>query len=118
LSATVQVVAYALFIDDGDEVLVDEKDVMNVDRAVVTRTSVSRSRSAGTRVPMVRPDTSSRSNVRSGTSGVILVPAGTWHNVVNVGNGPLKVSALYAPPEHARGAVHATTSDADSAEHH
>jgi mannose-6-phosphate isomerase-like protein (cupin superfamily) len=49
---------------------------------------------------------------------VILVPAGTWHNVVNIGDGPLKVYALYAPPEHAHGTVHATKSDADAAEHH
>jgi len=49
---------------------------------------------------------------------VILVPAGTWHNVVNVGTGPLKVYALYAPPEHPHGTVHATKAEADAAEHH
>jgi mannose-6-phosphate isomerase-like protein (cupin superfamily) len=49
---------------------------------------------------------------------VILVPAGTWHNVVNIGDGPLKVYALYAPPEHNHGTVHATKTDADAAEHH
>jgi mannose-6-phosphate isomerase-like protein (cupin superfamily) len=53
-----------------------------------------------------------------GDDWVILVPAGTWHNVVNVGDGPLKVYALYAPPEHAHGTVHATKADSDSAEHH
>ena len=47
---------------------------------------------------------------------VILVPAGTWHNVVNIGDEPLKVYALYAPPEHPHGTVHATKADAD--EHH
>jgi mannose-6-phosphate isomerase-like protein (cupin superfamily) len=49
---------------------------------------------------------------------VILVPAGTWHNVVNIGDGPLKVYALYAPPEHPHGTVHPTKADADAAEHH
>ena len=49
---------------------------------------------------------------------VILVPAGTWHNVVNTGDDPLKVYAIYAPPEHAHGTVHATKADADAAEHH
>jgi len=49
---------------------------------------------------------------------VILVPAGTWHNVVNIGDGPLKVYALYAPPEHPPGTVHATKADADADEHH
>lgn len=47
---------------------------------------------------------------------VILVPAGTWHNVLNIGDGPLKVYALYAPPEHPHGTVHPTKADAD--EHH
>jgi mannose-6-phosphate isomerase-like protein (cupin superfamily) len=49
---------------------------------------------------------------------VILVPAGMWHNVVNIGDGPLKVYALYAPPEHPHGTVHATKADADADEHH
>jgi mannose-6-phosphate isomerase-like protein (cupin superfamily) len=48
----------------------------------------------------------------------ILVPAGTWHNVVNIGDRALKVYALYAPPEHAHGTVHATKAEADAAEHH
>jgi mannose-6-phosphate isomerase-like protein (cupin superfamily) len=49
---------------------------------------------------------------------VILVPAGTWHNVVNIGDVPLKVYALYAPPEHGHGTVHPTKADADADEHH
>lgn len=42
----------------------------------------------------------------------ILIPAGTWHNVVNVGNRPLKVYSLYAPPNHPFGTVHNTKADA------
>lgn len=38
----------------------------------------------------------------------IFVPAGTWHNVVNTGNKPLKLYSIYAPPQHPRGTVHAT----------
>lgn len=38
----------------------------------------------------------------------IMVPAGTWHNVINTGNKPLKVYAIYAPPHHPRGTVHVT----------
>lgn len=30
----------------------------------------------------------------------IMVPAGTWHNVTNTGDGPLKLFSVYAPPEH------------------
>ena len=43
----------------------------------------------------------------------IIVPAGTWHNVVNVGNKPLKVYSLYAPPQHPSGTVHKTKADAE-----
>lgn len=35
----------------------------------------------------------------------VFVPAGTWHNVVNIGRIPLKVSAIYAPPHHPAGTV-------------
>ncbi|NMF06092.1 cupin domain-containing protein [Clostridium beijerinckii] len=38
----------------------------------------------------------------------IMVPAGTWHNIINTGNKPLKVYAIYAPPHHPRGTVHVT----------
>lgn len=48
----------------------------------------------------------------------ILVPAGTWHNVTNTGDAPLRVYALYAPPEHAHGTVHLSKADADADEHH
>ena len=43
----------------------------------------------------------------------ILIPAGTWHNIVNVGNRPLKLYSLYAPPKHPRGTVHKTKEDAE-----
>ena len=43
----------------------------------------------------------------------ILIPAGTWHNIVNVGNRPLKLYSLYAPPAHPFGTVHRTRDDAD-----
>jgi len=42
----------------------------------------------------------------------IIVPAGVWHNVVNTGDGDLKLYSLYAPPEHPDGAVHRTKADA------
>ncbi|CUU48637.1 cupin domain-containing protein [Clostridium beijerinckii] len=38
----------------------------------------------------------------------IIIPAGTWHNVINTGNKPLKVYSIYAPPKHPRGTVHVT----------
>lgn len=44
---------------------------------------------------------------------VVFIPAGTWHNVVNTGRNALKVSSVYAPPNHPRGTVHFTKSDAE-----
>jgi len=46
----------------------------------------------------------------------VIVPCGTWHNVVNEGDGELKLYSLYAPPEHPDGTVHPTKADADAAE--
>ena len=48
----------------------------------------------------------------------VLVPAGTWHNLINTGTGPLKLYSLYAPPQHARGAFHATKAEAEKEEHY
>lgn len=45
----------------------------------------------------------------------IFVPAGTWHNIINTGNRPLKIYSIYAPPQHPFGTVHKTKADA---EHH
>lgn len=49
-----------------------------------------------------------------------MIPAGTWHNIINTGNKPLKVYSIYAPPQHPRGTVHETKADAEAAEenHH
>jgi len=47
----------------------------------------------------------------------IIIPAGTWHNVVNTGDGDLKVYSLYSPPEHPPNTVHRTKADAMAAEH-
>ena len=48
----------------------------------------------------------------------IVVPAGARHNIRNTGNKPLRISTLYAPPEHADGTVHRTRSDAERATEH
>ena len=42
----------------------------------------------------------------------IIIPAGTWHNIVNVGRCNLKLYSLYAPPKHPFGTVHQTKKDA------
>ena len=50
-------------------------------------------------------------------SDAILIPAGTWHNVVNVGRCPLKLYSVYAPPQHPMDTVHRTKADAERAGH-
>jgi mannose-6-phosphate isomerase-like protein (cupin superfamily) len=53
--------------------------------------------------------------VRAG--GVVVVPAGTYHNVINASKtSPLKLSTLYAPPNHPEGTVHQTKAEAEAAE--
>ena len=47
----------------------------------------------------------------------VIVPAGTWHNVINTGGTPLKLYSIYTPPEHPPETVHRTKADADAAEH-
>lgn len=38
----------------------------------------------------------------------IFVPAGTWHNLINTGNRPLKLYSIYAPPQHPKGTIQKT----------
>ena len=54
------------------------------------------------------------SPVRAGQ--VVLVPAGTRHNFINRGSGPLRLWTVYAPPEHRPGTIHHTKAEADAAE--
>lgn len=42
----------------------------------------------------------------------LLVPAGTEHNIINVGEIPLKFYTIYSPAHHIDGRVHATKQDA------
>jgi mannose-6-phosphate isomerase-like protein (cupin superfamily) len=42
----------------------------------------------------------------------ILIPAGSWHNVTNIGEEPMQVYAIYAPAHHKPGKIHKTASDA------
>lgn len=44
----------------------------------------------------------------------ILVPAGTWHNITNIGTTPMQVYAIYAPAHHTPDKVQATAASAES----
>ena len=50
---------------------------------------------------------------------VIIVPAGTKHNIVNSQESPMKLYTLYMPPHHKDGVVHASKAEAeaDSTDH-
>lgn len=50
----------------------------------------------------------------------VFVPAGTWHNIVNAGDEPLKLYSIYAKPEHPHSTVHEDYDEAMAAEaeHH
>ena len=50
---------------------------------------------------------------RAMTNDVIFVPAGTWHNVINMGRIPLRLASVYAPPHHPRGTIHRTKREAE-----
>lgn len=43
----------------------------------------------------------------------IQVPAGTWHDVINTGDEPLRLYTVYAPVHHAVGIIHETAEDAE-----
>lgn len=36
------------------------------------------------------------------TGDAVFIPAGTWHNIINAGRRPIKISSIYAPPHHPR----------------
>ena len=54
-----------------------------------------------------------------GAGGAVVVPAGTYHNVINTSpTKPLKLYTVYTPPQHPDGTVHKTKDEAEAAEHH
>ncbi len=45
----------------------------------------------------------------AGPGSAVVVPAGTYHNVINVSpTKPLKLYTVYTPPQHPDGTVHKT----------
>ena len=53
--------------------------------------------------------------------GAVIVPAGTFHNVINASSSePLMLYTIYSPPNHPDGTIHKTKADAEAAEaaHH
>ena len=44
----------------------------------------------------------------------VIVPAGSWHNVTNIGDEPMQVYTVYAPQHHTPGKVHQNKAIADT----
>ncbi len=50
-------------------------------------------------------------------SDAVVVPAGTYHNVINKSKtNPLKLYTVYSPPNHPDGTIHKTKAEAEEAE--
>ncbi len=47
----------------------------------------------------------------------VIVPAGSRHNVRNIGSAPLRFNTLYGPPEHKDGIIQATKAEAEARHH-
>lgn len=41
----------------------------------------------------------------------IVIPAGKWHNLINIGNTPIKLYSIYAPTNHPQGVCQPTKND-------
>ncbi len=52
-----------------------------------------------------------------GPDYAVFVPAGKWHNLINVGDKPVKLYSIYSPVEHPHGTVQQTFEEAEAAEH-
>ncbi|RPI07699.1 MAG: cupin domain-containing protein, partial [Zetaproteobacteria bacterium] len=49
---------------------------------------------------------------------IVIVPAGTTHNIINTGSAPLRLCALYAPPNRRDRVVHHTRDSAEADNEH
>jgi mannose-6-phosphate isomerase-like protein (cupin superfamily) len=70
----------------------------------------------GTATVYTGPSEDNLDSWQASNDDAVLVPAGTWHNLVNSGDIPLKVYSIYAPPQHPHGTVQATKEEADREE--
>lgn len=57
-------------------------------------------------------------NVIAKEDEVVIIPAGSEHNVINVGHNVLKLYTIYAPPNHPDGTIHKDKAEAEEYEKH
>ena len=61
-------------------------------------------------------DNTDEHEIRDGFA--VVVPAGTWHNVINTSSEkPLRLYTIYSPAHHPDGTIHKTKEEAMAAEH-
>lgn len=53
---------------------------------------------------------------QAGPSDAVIVPAGTWHNLISKGDEALRLYSIYSPVQHPHGTVHVTKMEAEKAE--
>ena len=82
-----------------------------------SRARMRRIQQGSAQVEFGRNENSVDETHEAGEDWAVIVPSGVWHNVVNTGDGELKLYSLYSPPEHPDGTVHRTKAEADAAEH-
>jgi mannose-6-phosphate isomerase-like protein (cupin superfamily) len=87
-------------IPPGDEI---GEEIHEVDQILTFVSGVGEARISGEKRKVAQGD-------------LVVVPAGRTHNFVNTGPNPLVLYTVYAPPEHADGAVHRTKAEAEEAE--
>jgi len=54
--------------------------------------------------------------IRDGSA--IVIPAGTRHNIINTGEGEMKLYTIYSPPNHRDGVVHLTKEEGEADDEH
>lgn len=119
------------FIDDLEELAEDNRDFRQVLYTGPHLQLVVMSLAPGEDIgEEVHPDTDQFFRVESGKGEAsieghttwiegdvaIVVPAGSRHNIRNTGDRPLRLSTLYAPPQHPAGTIHHTRAEATAAE--
>ena len=57
---------------------------------------------------------STSSYTRIPAGGIVVVPAGTYHNVVNRSTFPCKLYTIYTPPNHKDHVIHETKANAEN----
>jgi len=59
-----------------------------------------------------------KDEILAANGDAVIIPAGTYHTVVNNGLDEVKLYTIYSPPNHPPGTIHKTLAEAQEAEEH